>query len=86
MQRREEEDYDHGGVLPVSVTTVSVPVPEHFRESCIVTPGLFSKEECDELRNRMHDQPLKIDTTSSESTLRIVERTSLNVSLLYSLF
>eukprot|EP00026_Physarum_polycephalum_P014885 Phypoly_transcript_15451.p1 GENE.Phypoly_transcript_15451~~Phypoly_transcript_15451.p1 ORF type:complete len:255 (+),score=41.94 Phypoly_transcript_15451:103-867(+) len=58
------------------MTPTKKEVPQPFSDTCIVVDGVFTEEECQEFISRLVE-PLKIDTTTSEDLLRIVERTSL---------
>jgi hypothetical protein len=55
-------------------------VPQPFTDTCVVVDDVFTEEECQGFISRLVE-PLKIDTTTSEDLLRIVERTSLKVFL-----
>eukprot|EP01121_Diplochlamys_sp_Union-15-3_P016936 TRINITY_DN5866_c0_g2_i1.p1 TRINITY_DN5866_c0_g2~~TRINITY_DN5866_c0_g2_i1.p1 ORF type:complete len:260 (-),score=32.59 TRINITY_DN5866_c0_g2_i1:152-931(-) len=52
------------------------PLPYPFQKSCFIGLNIFSETECKNFISRIQD-PLKIDTTTSEDVQRIVERTSL---------
>lgn len=59
---------------------LSQDVPQHFKKSCYVGNGVFSKEECSDLLRKMKgdDEALQIDTLQ-EGVRRVVLRTSLQV-------